>query len=125
MSFALSQVKAEDVQGFAARNGGTTVSNNPAQVWAGYLAANGGSGTRLPELEATWLASLGANGTRLDALWGDYLKAQGYTGNLQDMMRVFFSSGSVGGSSANDLLLESGSFFALESSLADSIQLEG
>lgn len=125
MSFVINQVKPEDVQNFCARNGGTTVSRNAAEVWAGFLAANGGTGTRLPELEATWLAVNGANGVRLPDLWGNFLKAQGYTGNLQDMLRVYFSSGSAVGTVFSDLLLEDSSYILLESGSGNSLLLEG
>lgn len=89
----ITAVKQEDVRGFAARNGTNYVSNNAAEVWAAFLAQNGGTGTSLPALEATWLAGQGAVGNNLRDLWGSYLKQNGYSGNFEDQLRTFFSSG--------------------------------
>lgn len=94
MSFALVAAKPDEIKSFIARSDGSiTVTTSAAESWAGFLAANGGSGSRLPELEATWLASNGAVGNNLRDLWGSYLNQNGYTGNLQDQLRVFLTSG--------------------------------
>lgn len=114
MSFLATQIKPDAIKAFCSRNGGTTVSNNALECLAGFYAEDGATGTRLPELEATWLSGKGAIGNRLEDLWGNYLKALGYTGNLRDMMSVFVTSGNPVGSPANNLLTESDAFLIQE-----------
>lgn len=118
MSYALTVIRSEDVQSFCARNGGTTVSRNASEVWAGYLAANGGTGLRLPELEATWLSTHGAIGNNLRDLWGSYVNQLGYTGDFRQQMYGFFATAAPDtlpiGSPFDNILIESGFDFLLE-----------
>lgn len=61
---------------------------------AAHFAAQGGTGRKEAELEATWLATKGGTGKGLNELWGSYLATKGYTtGNLGDRMRAFFATG--------------------------------
>lgn len=76
MSYILKVVRPWALQNWVATNAPVSVKTIPRDSWKAYLAANGGVGATLRDLEMSFLATQLATGATLVDRWTNYLLAQ-------------------------------------------------
>ena len=63
MSFILKYVRPANIQAWIAANAPASLKPTARESWRAYLAANGGTGQTLAQLEDTAFTALGASGS--------------------------------------------------------------
>lgn len=77
-----------DIQNWIRVNAAGSLKGVPADSWRAYLAANGGTGKTIADLELSFLIAAGATGKTLHDLWGSYLTGLPVTGGrIEDKAR--------------------------------------
>lgn len=72
-SFILRNIRPEAIQNWIRVNSAGSLQGVPRDSWKKYLAANGGTGKTLADLEMSFLIAAGATGKTQRDLWDDYL----------------------------------------------------
>lgn len=74
MSYILKVVRPSALQNWIAVNAAGSLKTTPRDSWRAYLAANGGTGGTLADLERSFLSA--QPGQTLQEKWSSYLTAQ-------------------------------------------------
>lgn len=72
-SYILNSIKNDNLSNWVKTNAAGSVKQRPADSWRAYLAANGGVGSTLRDLEDSFLRTAGAVGLTMHDKWADYL----------------------------------------------------
>jgi RecA-family ATPase len=69
-----------DLQNWVRVNAAGSLKFAPEDSWRAYLAANGGTGKTIADMEMSFCIAAGATGKTLHDLWGSYLAGLGVAG---------------------------------------------
>jgi len=72
-SFLKNSVRPFDLQNWIKTNAVGSLKGKPMESYKAYLAANGGTGSTIHDLENSFLKAAGATGQTLHDKWSDYL----------------------------------------------------
>lgn len=69
-----------DLQNWIRVNAAGSLKGVPEDSWRAYLAANGGTGKTIADLEMSFCIAAGATGKTLHDLWASYMAGLGQAG---------------------------------------------
>jgi hypothetical protein len=73
-----------DLQNWIRVNAAGSLKAVPTDSWMAYLAANGGTGKTIHDLESSFLVTAGATGKTLHDKWATYLAGLGVAGTKNE-----------------------------------------